>query len=86
MSVRNFARAFRAETGTTPAAYVERARLDDARRLLETSPASIEEVARRSGFGTPEALRRAFVRRVGLAPREYRSRFGRAAATKGAAP
>ena len=86
MSVRNFARAFRAETGLTPGAYVERARLDTARRLLETSSASVEEIARRSGFGTPESLRRAFVRRVGLAPREYRSRFGRDLAAKGATP
>ncbi len=75
MSVRNFSRTFTREVGCTPAAYVERTRLDVARRMLEESDLSIEEVAARSGFGTPEALRRAFARRVGLPPREYRSRF-----------
>jgi transcriptional regulator GlxA family with amidase domain len=76
MSVRHFARSFRAETGTSPAAYVERVRVETARRLLETSARSIEEVARAAGFGTPEALRRAFARRLSLSPREYRARFG----------
>jgi transcriptional regulator GlxA family with amidase domain len=76
MSVRNFTRAFRAETGTSPAAYVERIRVETARRLLETSARSIEDVARAAGFGTPESLRRAFARRVELSPREYRARFG----------
>lgn len=76
MSVRNFARVFAAETGLTPAAWVERARVEVAERLLEASARSIEDVAARSGFGTPQALRRAFARCVGLSPREYRARFG----------
>ncbi len=76
MSVRHFARAFRAETGTSPAAYVERVRVETARRLLETSARSVEEIAQQAGFGTPEALRRAFARRLSLSPREYRARFG----------
>lgn len=76
MSVRHFTRLFRAETGTSPASYVERVRVETARRLLETTERSVEEVARGSGFGTPEALRRAFARRVALSPREYRARFG----------
>ena len=76
MSVRHFTRLFRAETGTSPAAYVERVRVETARRLLEDSTRSIEQVARAAGFGTPEALRRAFARRVELSPREYRARFG----------
>ncbi len=75
MSPRNFARVFRAEVGCTPAVYVERVRLDAARRLLETTSVSIDEVARRTGFGTPETLRRAFARRVGVSPSEYRERF-----------
>jgi transcriptional regulator GlxA family with amidase domain len=77
MSVRNFARAFRAETGSSPAAYVERVRVETARRLLETSARSIEDIAVGAGFGTPEALRRAFARRLSLSPREYRGRFGK---------
>ncbi len=76
LSVRHFARAFRAEVGVTPAAYVERVRVETARRLLETTGLGVERVAEAAGFGTPEALRRAFARRVGLAPREYRARFG----------
>lgn len=76
LSVRHFTRSFRAETGCSPAAYVERVRVETARRLLETGTQSVEEVAHRAGFGTPEALRRAFARRLSLSPREYRARFG----------
>jgi transcriptional regulator GlxA family with amidase domain len=76
MSVRHFGRVFRAEAGLSPAAYVERVRIETARRLLESNARSVEEVAAASGFGTPETLRRAFARRVGLSPREYRARFG----------
>ena len=76
MSVRNFSRVFTAEVGVGPAAYVENVRVETARRLLETTDRSIEEIAAGAGFGTPEAFRRAIHRRVGLAPREYRARFG----------
>ena len=76
MSVRHFSRSFRAQTGVSPASYVERVRVETARRLLETSPRNVEQVAEAAGFGTPEALRRAFARRVRLSPREYRARFG----------
>ena len=76
MSVRHFTRSFRAETGCSPAAFVERIRVETARRLLETSARSVEQVALASGFGTPESLRRAFARRVALSPSEYRARFG----------
>ena len=68
-------RAFHAEVGVTPAAYVERTRLETARRLLESTARSVEDVAAGAGFGTPEALRRAFARRIGLSPREYSARF-----------
>ena len=78
MSVRHFARVFRAEVGLAPAAYVERVRLETARRLLETTAMSIDRVAEAAGFGTPESLRRAFARRIGLSPREYRNRFSSA--------
>jgi transcriptional regulator GlxA family with amidase domain len=76
MSVRHFGRQFHAEVGMPPAAFVERVRVETARRLLETTARSVEDVASASGFGTPEGLRRAFSRRVGLSPREYRNRFG----------
>lgn len=76
MSVRHFSRVFRGEVGIAPAAYVERVRLETSRRLLETTGLPIERVAEAAGFGTPESLRRAFARGVGLSPREYRARFG----------
>ncbi|MEU9478192.1 GlxA family transcriptional regulator [Streptomyces sp. NPDC048191] len=75
LSPRHFARAFREETGMTPGRYVDRVRLEHARRLLEDTGDGIEEVARASGYGTPEAMRRAFVRVLGTAPAEYRRRF-----------
>jgi transcriptional regulator GlxA family with amidase domain len=75
MSPRHFARVFRAEVGATPAVYVEQARVEVARRLLETTSFNVDEVARAAGFGTVETFRRAFARRVGATPTEYRDRF-----------
>ncbi len=75
LSPRHFARAFQAETGMTPGRYVDRVRLEHARRLLEDTGDGVEEISRASGYGTPEAMRRAFVRTLGTAPAEYRRRF-----------
>jgi transcriptional regulator GlxA family with amidase domain len=75
MSERNFARAFRDETGMTPAAYVEAARIESARIALESGKLPVETIARQTGFGTVETMRRAFRRRVGVSPGSYRSRF-----------
>jgi transcriptional regulator GlxA family with amidase domain len=75
MSERNFARAFRTETGMTPAVYVELTRVERARRELETTDLPVEAVATRCGFGTVETMRRAFARRVGVNPSAYRERF-----------
>jgi transcriptional regulator GlxA family with amidase domain len=75
MSPRNFARAFRHETGMTPAAYVESIRVEQARIALEGSDAQVETIARHCGFGTVETMRRAFNRRLGVGPAAYRSRF-----------
>ncbi|MFH8440491.1 GlxA family transcriptional regulator [Streptomyces sp. NPDC018026] len=75
LSPRHFARAFHAETGTTPGRYVDRVRLEHARRLLEDTGDGVEEVSRASGYGTPEAMRRAFVKALGTSPAEYRRRF-----------
>jgi len=80
MSPRNFARAFRKETGLTPAAYVETLRVERARQCLEGTTEPVESVAARCGFGTPETMRRAFARRLGVSPAEYRERFRRAPA------
>lgn len=75
MSVRNFSRQFKADTETTPADFVEGARIDAARRMLEDSPTPLKRVAARAGFHDPNSLRRAFVRRLGVTPGDYRSRF-----------
>jgi len=80
MSDRNFARAFRRETGMTPAAYVEAARVESTRIALESGDQPVESIAVQAGFGTVETLRRAFRRRVGVSPVDYRSRFRRQAA------
>jgi transcriptional regulator GlxA family with amidase domain len=75
MSPRHFARVFRAQTGLTPARYVERVRLDAARRLLEDTAQPVERVAAGGGFGTAETMRRSFIRALGIGPAEYRRRF-----------
>jgi len=78
MSPRNFARFFRREIGMTPAVYVEELRVERARQLLEDSADPIDLISASCGFGTPETLRRAFARRVGVPPAQYRARFRRA--------
>jgi transcriptional regulator GlxA family with amidase domain len=80
MSPRNFARFFRREVGMTPAAYVEELRVERARHLLEEGEDAVDLVSARCGFGTPETMRRAFARRVGASPAQYRARFRRAPA------
>ena len=72
MSPRNFARAFAAETGVTPAMAVERLRLETAREQVEHSPDPIDVIAREAGFGDPERMRRAFVRAFGQPPQALR--------------
>lgn len=80
LSPRHFARAFQAETGTTPGRYVDRVRLEHARRLLEDTTDGVEEISRTCGYGTSEAMRRAFVKTLATSPAEYRRRFRPASA------
>ncbi len=75
MSERSFARIFRKETGETPAHYVERVRLDGARRLLAGSALPVASVASRSGFGSEERMRRVFQRHLKISPSDFRERF-----------
>ena len=72
MSPRNFARAFSAETGTTPAKAVERLRLEAARAEVEAGRTPIDRVAERVGFGDTERMRRAFLRAFGQPPQALR--------------
>jgi transcriptional regulator GlxA family with amidase domain len=76
MSPRNFARLFRQEIGKTPGKHLEDLRLEAARRQLESTAASLEEVAKFSGFHSAEVLRRVFARRLGTTPGQYRKSFG----------
>jgi transcriptional regulator GlxA family with amidase domain len=75
MSPRHFARAFAAESGVTPARYVEQVRLEAARRRLEDTAEPIAAVAAACGFGTAETMRRTFLRALEVGPAEYRRRF-----------
>lgn len=75
MSPRHFARVFRSATGTTPARYVERLRVEAARRRLEESAVGVDAIARDCGFGSAETMRRSFVRTMRVAPTDYRRRF-----------
>ncbi|GAA4601360.1 GlxA family transcriptional regulator [Actinoallomurus liliacearum] len=75
LSPRHLQRRFTAELGVPPAAYVERVRVEAARRALAEGDDPVEVIARRCGFGTAETLRRAFHRHVGVPPSDYRDRF-----------
>jgi transcriptional regulator GlxA family with amidase domain len=75
MSVRHLQRTFTSELGQPPSEYVSRVRVEAARRLLELEPTTVVVVARQCGFGTAEAMRRAFHRHLGVSPDVYRDRF-----------
>jgi AraC family transcriptional activator FtrA len=72
---RTFARRFQAETGTTPLRWLAAQRLDEARRLLETTELGIDQIAERSGLGTGANLRLHLSRRLGVTPTAYRRTF-----------
>jgi len=75
VSPRKLSRLFKAELLTTLAAFVEGTRVDMARRLLEESNSPIKSIAHAAGFGSTATLRRAFLRKLGVTPQEYRARF-----------
>lgn len=75
VSDRQLVRIFKAELGMTPAAYVEAARVEAARQQLEATDVSLERVAETCGFNTTDTLHRAFRRKLGITPLEYRQRF-----------
>jgi len=75
MSARNFARVFVQETDVTPHEFIERARVDAARKLLESSGAVLKAIAYDCGFGTADRMRIVFTKRIGVTPMQYRERF-----------
>ncbi|WP_026930413.1 GlxA family transcriptional regulator [Glycomyces tenuis] len=77
VSPRTLTRRFTAETGVTPFQWLLQQRLHRARELLESTGFTVDQVARRSGFGTAESLRQHMARHVGLTPSAYRSAFTR---------
>ena len=76
MSARSLSRAFRRETGTSPARFVERARLAFARALIERCGSRLAVIAARTGFRSPERMRRAFHRGLGASPSRLRQSTG----------
>jgi transcriptional regulator GlxA family with amidase domain len=77
MSVRTFTRRFREETGLSPAQWLLRQRVEEARRLLETTDLPIDRVAEHAGFGTATSMRQHLHTAVGVSPTAYRRTFGR---------
>jgi transcriptional regulator GlxA family with amidase domain len=74
MSLRNFSRVFQAEARITPARFVEAARIDAARRMLEETALPLKKIATYCGFVTVGRMRQAFIRRVDTSPLDYRRR------------
>src|SRR6185295_10477140 len=77
MSPRNFARVFTKEMRTTPAKFVERLRVESARRRLEESQNSMEMIAAECGFGNVNSMRNVFQRALKIPPGQYRRHFRR---------
>ena len=75
LAERTFKRRFAHATGLTPIAYVQRLRIEDAKRRLERTDAPIDEISWRAGYEDPAFFRRLFKRTTGLAPGAYRKRF-----------
>ncbi|AXF25430.1 AraC family transcriptional regulator [Burkholderia pyrrocinia] len=77
MSERTFARHFHEQTGRSPAQFVLAARIERTKALLERADWPLERIAERAGFGSVDALQRAFAKQVGVSPSDYRARFGK---------
>ncbi len=75
MSERNFSRVFKSVTNMTPNSYLELLRLDRARELMTAGNVPLDKLAEMCGFGREETLRRAFLRRFGVTPSQYRMHF-----------
>lgn len=81
LSPRSFIRRFKEATGNTPLEYLQRTRVEAAKRRFEASRSSVERVAREVGYEDAASFRRVFTRHVGLGPLAYRRRYERPSAT-----
>ncbi len=86
MSTRNFSRVFLRDIGVTPADFVEAARLDAARRLLQDSAMPLQRIADQCGFADVHNMRRVFRRSLGVGPTDYRATFQTSAPPRKRAP
>ncbi|WP_394787183.1 GlxA family transcriptional regulator [Rhodoferax sp.] len=76
MSERNFRRVFAKEVGSSPLQFIESARLEVGRRLLEEGDLPLKSIAGRIGFASEQSLRKLFMKQLGVGPQAYRERFG----------
>jgi transcriptional regulator GlxA family with amidase domain len=72
---RTFGRRFRAATGRRPMEYIHEVRIDEARRILESSSLPVDDVGFSVGYQDPTFFRRLFKRKTGLTPAAYRRKF-----------
>lgn len=79
MSPRNLIRRFEQATSNTPLEYLQRFRIENAKKMLENKNYGIEQVAMKSGYEDMSFFRKIFKRHVGMTPREYKDKYGRAA-------
>lgn len=82
MSSRNFARVFLRETGVTPARYIDKLRIETASRYLVDTRLSLKEISHICGLGSPDNMRKIFLKYIQISPAEYRRNFGTAFAKK----
>jgi transcriptional regulator GlxA family with amidase domain len=78
MSARHFARVCLSEMRMSPGQFVDRLRVEAAQQMIDSSPMGLKEIADACGFKTAEAMRRTFLRVIGVSPSAYSSRFKRA--------
>ncbi|WP_029902242.1 GlxA family transcriptional regulator [Prevotella sp. 10(H)] len=76
MSPRNFARVFTRETGITPARYIDKLRIETACRYLVETQLSLKEISDACGLGSPDNMRRVFLKYLQISPADYRRNFG----------
>jgi transcriptional regulator GlxA family with amidase domain len=77
ISPRQFARRFKHATGETPVAYLQHLRIENAKKRLETTLDTVNEITWHVGYEDINSFRRLFIKHTGLAPREFRNKFAR---------